>query len=303
MSCNASFSRILWTTLVLSVVSAAPPAVGQAPAAKLSADLALVPPDAIGFVHIRVGDLLQSEIGKAVQRLAPPELLKAINDEVATLDTSLTELDRITLVAVPKSAAWELLEGQRADPEPGIVVIVSTVKPYNRAKLLGSRLGDFTEEKYRGRSLYRARDGGAKLDAMYLASDRAYVIADDVEQLRPLVRHAIRPRSSGALSSALATAAGSEKHAVVAGLNPTAALPSLGVRGGGDWPFGFFGPMALARVIEAESATLSLDDASNKVRMILEVDYGTEFMARRALPTARSVLNFAQDAVAEAVDG
>jgi hypothetical protein len=267
----------------------------DATAAKLPADLALVPPDAAGVLHVRVADVLQSELGKVIRKLAPKELLAEINEGAGSLGAELTEIERLTIVAIPHRSAWEVFEQRRDQGGLGMVVVVSTLKPYDRKKLTSTVLHDATEEKYRGRTILR---GGA--EAIYPVTDRVYAIAHDMNLLRPVIRHSIRSRGPGPLSHALAATAG--KHPLVAGLNPAAVIETFGTRALGDWPFSPIGPASLSRLLEAESATLIVNSSENKLQASLEADFGTEFMARRALPAGRTIWQAVQDVVAEAVD-
>jgi hypothetical protein len=96
---------------------------------KLPTDLAAIPGDGIGFIHLRVGEVLEGESMKPVRELimkAGPAAIKAFNDRFVPAPLTL---DRLTLI---------ILKPDNGAPEPPIVVIAGTSKPFDSAKVVSA---------------------------------------------------------------------------------------------------------------------------------------------------------------------
>src|SRR5437868_117380 len=85
------------------------PAAGPSPTA--DPDLALVPADALGFVHVRVADLYRSEHFREFRQLlakAGDEAISAFNSRFVPAPASV---DRVTFLVLP-------LAGDQREPQP-----------------------------------------------------------------------------------------------------------------------------------------------------------------------------------------
>ena len=176
---------------------------GLAPAAEpaLPPDLALVPADAAGFVHVRVADLARSEHFRDLRQLlskAGEDALKAFNSRFVPAPASI---DRVTVFVLPPA-------GER--PEPDVIGIVATSAPFQKDRLLKTMIMD--QAKDLGGNVYGDEHG---LTALYMPSDRLFAVgpAAAIKRLTAGGRS-----GSGPLSPALATAAGGKPF--VAAANP-----------------------------------------------------------------------------------
>ena len=120
----------------------APPAAAQK---DLPPDLAAVPADALGFVHVRLADLWKSELFRDFRDMVQ----KAGDDALRAFDRRFvpapSSLDRLTVfVAAP--------QGKRADPEP--VFILTTSKPFDREQFLKQTIPGARPQKAPGGDFY-----------------------------------------------------------------------------------------------------------------------------------------------------
>src|ERR1700722_1967826 len=105
----------------------------------LTSDLAAVPADAIGFVHVRVSDLWQSPLMKDFRDTivqAGPKALQAFDERMVPQPSTV---ERITVVMLPDS--------ERARYPP-FVTIVACSKAFDHDKALKSLLpqGEYRTE-------------------------------------------------------------------------------------------------------------------------------------------------------------
>ena len=98
----------------------------------LPADLAFVPADGIGFVHVRLGEIWKSEHFKEWRET----LQKAGDEALAAFDKRFvpapSTIDRLTAFVTAPSAE----PGGLAPRLPNVVVIVTTTKPIDQAAFL-----------------------------------------------------------------------------------------------------------------------------------------------------------------------
>jgi len=129
---HTSLRAILITALAIACLSSA------RADEKLPTDLAAVPGDGIGFIHIRVGEVLQGEAMKPVRQLlekAGPKALKAFNERFVPAPLSI---DRLTLI---------IIKPDQGGPEPPFVFIVGTSKPFDASKVISAGLPRAQEQK------------------------------------------------------------------------------------------------------------------------------------------------------------
>src|SRR5262245_36128363 len=137
-------SRIAWALVLLlgGAVAARPARAGD----DLPADLAFVPADGVGFVHVRLADVWKSEHFKEWR----DTLLKAGDEALAAFDKRFvpapSSIDRLTVFATRPE------QGQN---EPDLAIILTTTKPIPQAEFLG-QLGDVRKEDVGGKTFYEA---------------------------------------------------------------------------------------------------------------------------------------------------
>jgi hypothetical protein len=115
---------------LFALVLVSGPMLSQLPAGDdaLPADLALVPADGLGFVHVRLADVWKSEHFKEWRKT----ILKAGNEALAAFDNRFvpapSSIDRVTVYVAAPSAP-----DQR---EPNVVVVLATTKPIDQTAFL-----------------------------------------------------------------------------------------------------------------------------------------------------------------------
>jgi hypothetical protein len=116
---------------------------------KLPADLSFVYESGEGFLALRPGDLLDSAPLKKMPQRVKEELKKTAEGVQAHLGVALADIERVSI----------LLPSGRAS---GPVVVVKTLKNFDRDAVLGRLLGEERrQEKYRAFTLFTSRGGEA----------------------------------------------------------------------------------------------------------------------------------------------
>jgi hypothetical protein len=160
--------RIL--TIVICLVAFTAAARAQAP--KLPPDLALVPEDGIGFVHVRVAELWGHESLKEVRDI----LKKAGDKAIAALDDRLAGLpsnvERLTLWVGPSRSRRRL--------DSDFLFVVRLARPTDAGKLRALLVPDASAQKGKRFSWY-VDDIGASL---LIADDRTFVLGPKTEVAR-----------------------------------------------------------------------------------------------------------------------
>jgi len=112
-------------------------------------DVAFIPPDAQGFVSLRVGEVANSEgVKKIIQKVGGSNPLEEIASDVGL---TTAEVDRVTIVF--------------HDPEASVPVgwvIVTTSKPYDQKKIL-DKLSSSRVVKHEGKSFHVGQHSSSKL--------------------------------------------------------------------------------------------------------------------------------------------
>jgi hypothetical protein len=197
--------RLLAVGLLLALLPALAfvgprPAHTGAQGGDLPPDLALVPPDALAFVHIQVADWIDRSAGQMLrQQLSADRQAKLIQEMTRRQGVSLFDVDRLTYVEVAPSL----------HSDPFAAAIVLTRKPYDRAKVRQALVPDATDE---GDVLVSER----RRQAVSFVNDRLYIVGipEAVTQLR---RGAGGAGRAGPQMAALRK--GAAKHQVVIGVH------------------------------------------------------------------------------------
>jgi hypothetical protein len=187
--------------LALSTPFLATSSAQPAASSELPADLAAVPKDALAFVHLRMADLWTTPTAQFVQRQLDPKLLESANRNLERITgLSLAEIDRVTLVVL----------AQRLPQPPEPYVIVQTLRPVNRERILQTMLPGAQQDSGTGMFYVQGREG----PAVRFLTDRILVIGSQ-EGIR---LQAVKPvRADGPLALSLKEAAGN--HHLVAGVH------------------------------------------------------------------------------------
>ncbi len=239
----------------------APPAVGGD-----AGDLKLVPHDAQGMLSLRMADAYKVDvIRRGLQALEKQNGGKDLVAEVRK-QTGLVpaDVERLTVVFADSKAnvGW---------------LIVATVKPYDRARLLDK----FTAPKaikHRGRTYHAGKLGDSNDVAVHFVNQRVAVYADEAGMKRCL-SFLDGKKNKGPLEDAVKLASG--KRHLVGAVNPAVGLRELREEAAKLWKP--FGPL-----LDLETATLALDfGAATQVE--LSVRYPTVGKANDGRKAAEGV--------------
>jgi uncharacterized protein DUF1559 len=241
--------------LLTSVWVAAPVRGGQ----ELPADLAFVPGDAVGFVHVRLVDIWKSELFKEWRET----ILKAGDEALAAFDKRFipapSSVDRLTVAAVP---------GRR---EPEALVILRTSKAIDRGAFFKHTLPGARQEQINGKILIVNAKGDTGLSFV----DEQTLAFGAVATMRGVLT---RPAGrAAALNEALALAKSGK--ALVVGLSAEALPPAVRRQV----------PPPLQPLLEAKMATLTLDVAG-RGRIDVRLTYATPQDAQQAEQTLRAAI-------------
>jgi hypothetical protein len=221
---------ILRLSLVLVAVALARPASAQG----LPADLAAVPPAALGFVHVRIADLLKHKSLADYRKLfekAGDRALTAFDGQFAPRPSSL---DRVTAVVLP---------GQR--PEEIFAAVLHFTQPFDLAAVRASYLPGAEAVKNSAKPLFVDKLSGTAL----FAPDPQTLVVGPADTILKVYLAAPAEATPHPLKAALAAAAAGTK-AVYAAVNvanlslPAEALEQI--------------PEPFRPLIAAESVTLSV---------------------------------------------
>ncbi|MBN9119140.1 MAG: DUF1559 domain-containing protein [Planctomycetes bacterium] len=144
--------------LVATVLLFRPDPFGPAPAARAaqpaepSADLALVPADAVGFIHVRLADLWSNEVMSGFRKTWEKAGPKA-----------LAELDRQFVPApstISRATAFVLLDDKK---QPQVVSVLTFSAAFDPAAVVKSYLPNHTTEKVGNKTVYRSPDNSLDL--------------------------------------------------------------------------------------------------------------------------------------------
>jgi hypothetical protein len=169
----------------------------------LPPDLALVPPDAIGFLAVRVAD-----VAGGLEKLAKDD---------PTLAAMLKAMDE-------KGMAPAKIERAVAVFQHDPVFVVTFLRPFDKDRVQKKLVPDAQEKKAGGKSYLANSDRNA---ALHLANDRTLVFGSP-RALEGYLEGGAKPKARPNLAAALATAAG--KHFAVLAHNPDKAATDVAPR-------------------------------------------------------------------------
>jgi hypothetical protein len=258
----------------LALALALAPVPRLAAADPLPPDLALVPPDAAGFLSVRVADLWNDGSAATLRKMAKENKELAGGLEEMQKATGLTPADVTRLVLVVPTPGGR-----------GELGVVLTARPYDRAKLLALLGPDANEKKAQGRAFHVSEK---KNNALYFATEQAFVFGVP-ERVEAVVAAQAGKRPDGVLADALARSA--EKHAIVVGLD-LAALGQELKKGVGPEAKPFL------PLLEARSATFTVDVGKGDVTVTARLPFATEEAARQGEKAAAALLDLTRAGLA-----
>jgi len=151
------FGPVLAAGLLAAVIFVEPPreaaAVVQPATAAASADLAMVPPDAVGFVHVRLADLWKNEMFSGLRKTwerAGNKVLGAIDTQFAPAPSSISRITAFVLLDDPMK-------------EPAVFGILAFSQPFEPAKVLQTHLPEAKKAMAGNRPVYTDMDKGIEI--------------------------------------------------------------------------------------------------------------------------------------------
>jgi hypothetical protein len=256
-----------------SAAPPAPPAAAARAPGEMPADLALVPADAVGFVHVRLADLWKNEVMSGFRKTwerAGPQALAALDKQFVPAPSTIS-----------RATAFVLLDPQKG-PQP--VGIFAFSAAFDRDAVLKSYLPHAKADKAGGKTVYRDTDIGAEL---YFPDDRHVVIGWEGSLGSYLAK---APAKDGPLAPALKLAAGGTK--VVVASADISALPIP--------PDAFKDvPADVQPILKAKQLTLAID-LGNDARFDLRAAYADEAGARDAEKAVRALADLGRKELAKA---
>ncbi len=153
------------TATVLTFGPSAPTPVAAAQPAELPADLALVPADAAGFVHVRLADVWKNEVMDGFRKTwekAGPKALAALDKQFVPAPSTLS-----------RGTAFVMLDDKMKPQAVGVLAFSAAFDPVTVVK---TYLPNHTTEKVNGKTVYRSPDAEFEF---YFPDDKHIVIGVD----------------------------------------------------------------------------------------------------------------------------
>src|SRR5262245_14775262 len=237
----------------------------------LDADLALVPTDAVGFVHVRAADLWKNDLFAGFRKTfekAGPKALAALD---AQFVPKISTFERVT--------AFLLLDEKK---EPLPVVVLRFTADFNPEDVAAAYLPEAEKKLVGGKAVYRS----ARADFDLHFPDKRHVVVGPPDSLELYLKH--ESPKVGPLSHGLKLASAGKP--VVAAVN-VAALPI---------PLKVLEelPTEVKPLMKAEHVTVSLDLAA-AARVDLVAGYKNEAEARDAERAVKALAEYGRKELAK----
>jgi hypothetical protein len=231
----AAVAALTATVLVFRPEPLSPPG-GTASAAQpeaLPADLALVPADAAGFVHVRLADLWKNDVMAGFRKTwekAGPKALAELDKQFVPAPSTLS-----------RGTAFVLLDDQK---KPHAIGILAFSEAYEPLKVVDAYLPNHTTEKVGTKTVYRSPTSPVE----FYFPDNKHLVVGTEGSLNVYLAH--EPARTGALAPALKLAAGGTK--VVVASADVSAVPIPGA-------FLEELPAEVRTILKAKSLTIAVD--------------------------------------------
>lgn len=184
----------LCTAALAAIVGLVAPTARAAQPGAPPADIALVPADAVGFVHIRLADLWKNEVMDGFRKTWEKAGPKAL----ATLDKQFVPAPS----TISRGTAFVMLDDKK---KPQAVGVLAFSAPFDPMTVVKTYLPNHTTEKVGNKTVYRSPDVDAEL---YFPDNKHIVIGVDGSLNHYLAK---APAKEGPLAPALKLAGGGTK--------------------------------------------------------------------------------------------
>jgi Protein of unknown function (DUF1559) len=236
--------------------------------AALPADLERLPGNAVLLVSIRVADVWNSEPVKIFRQRRAQELVEGLKRFEKEIGVAPDDMERLTLVMTEFKSR-------------GPLIFITTIKPFDRAKILATTVPGLKAEK-RVDQIFFVSD---KDQAVFFVNDRSYVIGS-AETVRAYLDRPIS--AAGPLVDVIKLA--TQNHQVVGGVNVAAFAREEGDRLPPHME-------AFKDLLKAHSATWTVDlGAENKAD--LRLNFAAEAEAKRAEKPLQAAIDMARAGIA-----
>ncbi|MBM3982750.1 MAG: DUF1559 domain-containing protein [Planctomycetes bacterium] len=264
-------AALVAVVLVLRPDPAAPAARAAQPE-PLSADLALVPADAVGFVHVRLADLWKNEIMSGFRKTwekAGPKALDALDKQFVPAPSTIS-----------RASAFVLLNEKKRPQAVGVLAFSAAFDPMQVVK---TYLPNHTTEKSNGKTVYRSPDAPAEF---YFPDNKHIVIGMDGSLDHYLAK---APAKDGPLAPAIKLAsAGAKVMVASADISalpiPPEALDQL--------------PADVRPILRAKQLTVAVD-LGNDARFDVRAAYGDLAAAQDAEKAVRALAELGRKELAK----
>ncbi|HEX4613992.1 MAG TPA: hypothetical protein VH092_37770, partial [Urbifossiella sp.] len=250
----------------------APPEAAAQPAAG-SPELAYVPADAVGFVHVRAADIWKSEMFTEFRKTWDRAGAKAIADLDKQFSPAPSSLARVT--------GFVLMSPEKGPLPFGLVAFSAPFTPTDVAK---SYLGNSRALKRSGKTIYIAPQGG---DVALYFPDNKHILVGTKEGMAEYLAKPVEKQ--GPMAAALKLAAGGKS--IVAAAN-VAALPI---------PPGALNdlPPQVQPLLKADQVVLAVD-IGKETTVDLRAGYADVAAATDAEKAVRDLVKLGRDEIAKA---
>jgi hypothetical protein len=237
----------------------------------LPPDLERVPADAALLVSGRVADVWNSDPVKMLRQQKAQEITEGLKAEEKEIGVGPEEMERATLVVTHFKAE-------------GPILFVTTIKPYDRAKILSTVLPGVKAEK-RMEQIFFVSDNNR---AVFFVNDRTYLVASAETMRAYLDRPVAR---EGPLSGALQLV--TQKYQIVGGFNITAFAQEFSDK---------LPPQmdAFKDLLKARAATWNVD-LGEQNRADLRLHFAGEAEAKQAEKPLRAAIDLIRAGLTEGI--
>jgi hypothetical protein len=237
--------------------------------AALPPDLERVPADAALLVSARVADVWNSDPVQGLRQRMAQELAEGVKAFQKEVGVEPGEMERATLVVTNFKAE-------------GPIFFITTIKPYDRAKILATVLPGVKAEK-RMEQVFFVSDNHR---AIFFINDRTYLVATP-EGVRAYLDHPAA--REGALRGALQLA--TEKHQLVGGFNIAAFAREFGDKLPPEMD-------AFKDLLKARAATWTVD-LGEQNRADLRLHFASDAEAKQAEKPVRAAIDLIRTELVE----
>jgi hypothetical protein len=250
----------------------------------LPADLALVPPDAAAFLHVRLADLWKKEAFADLRQLvakAGPQILQVFDQQYLPAPSTL---DRLTLIYfAPQSLHTPIFSG---DPEAlSPLLVVTTSKPIDKDRFQKALAREARVKQFQGQTYQFFEDTWTGL---VLIDDRTFAVGSE-DAVVEMLKKSAAANKDGPLTASVRRAAKGPQ--VTAGWNPAAWTND---------PSSRFLPPDIKPLLQARSATAALD-LGKEARVELRFDFAQEDQAGAGRKAVRAVLDLGRKNLAQSI--